>query len=116
MSIRAKLQTSPLSIRISLMVVFSTALLLSVALFIMFRYARKAMREEALQKAEQTLEATVQHIDNVLLSVEQSAGNVYADMLNHLNQPERMFVYSRKLVETNAHIAGCAIAFDPYNY
>ena len=116
MSIRAKLQTSPLSIRISLMVVFSTALLLSVALFIMFRYARKAMREEALQKAEQTLEATVQHIDNVLLSVEQSAGNVYADMLNHLNQPERMFVYSRKLVETNAHIAGCAIAFDPYYY
>ena len=53
-----------LSVRISLTVVLAIATLLTVALFIMFRSSRKALKEEALQKAGQTLEATVQRIDN----------------------------------------------------
>lgn len=98
------------------MVVFAIAILMTTALFIMFHYSRKALKEEALQKATQKLEATVQHVDNILLSVEQSAGNVYWDLLSHMDQPERMFVYSRKLVETNPYIAGCAIVMEPYYY
>ena len=108
--------TQTLSVRISLTVVFAIATLLMAALFIMFHFSRKALKEEAIQKAEQTLEATVQHIDNILLSVEQGAGNIYCDMMIHLNEPERMFDYSRALVESNPNIAGCAIAFTPYYY
>ncbi|MBQ8656306.1 MAG: HAMP domain-containing protein [Prevotella sp.] len=105
-----------LSVRISLMVVIAIAILLSAALFIMLSYSRKAVKEEALQNASQTLEATVEHIDNVLLSVEQSTGNIYWDLLQHLDDPEHIYDYSRKLVETNPYIEGAAIAFEPYHF
>ncbi len=108
--------TKTLSIRISLMVVSSIALFLLASLFIIFYYSQKVLRQEALQEAKQTLESTMLQIDNILLSVEQGAGNVYWDMLQHLNQPEKMLNYSRKLVESNPYIEGCAIAFEPYHY
>ena len=111
-----KFFTKTLSVRISLKVVLAVATLLAVALFIMFHFSRKAVKAEAQQKAEETLESTVRQVDNVLLSVEQSAGNIYWDLMNHLNEPERMFVYSRKLVESNPYVVGCAIAFEPYYY
>jgi methyl-accepting chemotaxis protein/sigma-B regulation protein RsbU (phosphoserine phosphatase) len=59
------------------MVVFAIAILLTSSLAVMFVFARQTVRGEALQNAEQTLAGTLQHIDNILLSVEQSAGNIY---------------------------------------
>ena len=111
-----KFNTKTLSVQISLKVVLAVATLLAVALFVMFHFSRKAVKAEARQKAEEALESTVRQVDNVLLSVEQSAGNIYWDMMNHLNEPERMFLYSRKVLESNPYVAGCAIAFEPYYY
>ena len=105
-----------LSVRISLTVVLAIATLLTAALFIMFRYSRKALKEEALQKAGQTLEATVQHIDNILLNVEQASGNIYWDLLLHLDEPDKMSHYARLLLEVSPYITGCAIAFEPSYY
>ena len=105
-----------LSIRLSLIVVLSMAMLLLSSLLVMLFYARKALKEEALEKAAQTLEATVQRIDNILLSVEQAAGNVYFRLLPQLNSKEKMITYSRQLVESNPYIMGCAIAFEPGYY
>ena len=105
-----------LSVRLSLMVAIPTALILTAALLVMLHFSRKAIKQETLQKAEQTLEATVQSIDNILLSVEQASGNTYWNMLEQLDKPERMQVYCRKLVETSPYITGCAIAMEPYYY
>ena len=98
------------------MVVLAITVLLSAALFVMFLFARKTIKQEALETAGQTLEATVQQIDNVLLSLEQTSGNIYFEVISHLDQPERMPLYTRKLVETNPYITGSAIAFEPYYY
>ena len=65
-------------------------LLLALTLGAMFYVAHKALRKEAMNDAEQTLESTAQSIDNILLAVEQSAGNIYFDMIAHLDNPERM--------------------------
>ena len=105
-----------LSVRLSIIVVAALASLLTVALFIMFHYSRKAVKEEALQKASQTLESTVQNIDNILFSVEQASGNIYFLRLKDLDKPDKMFEYSRRLVESNPYIDGCAIAFEPYHF
>lgn len=107
--------TKNLSLRISLMVVYGLALL-TVTLVAMFHFAHKALKEEAMSNAQQTLDGTVQQIDNILLSVEQTAGNVYFDLIRHLDQPERMYTYSRNLVESNPYIVGCAIVFQPDYY
>ena len=105
-----------LSVRIGLMVVTAMAMLLIASMIVMLHYARKAVREEAIQKAEQTLEGVVRNIDNILLSVEQSAGNIYFSMNPETDSREKMFTYARKLVETNPYVAGCAIAFKENYY
>lgn len=96
--------------------VLEIALLLSASLAVMFVFSRKVVKDEAMHAADQTLEGTVQQIDNVLLSVEQATGNVYVDLLKHLNDPQRMFTYSNMLVEGNPYIVGCAIVFKPNYY
>jgi methyl-accepting chemotaxis protein len=101
-----------LSFRLSLRIIAALAILLMLALMIMFYFSRKAVREEALQNAEQTLEAMVEHIDNILLSVEQSAGNIYWKMVSQSNQPEVMETYAHKLMERNPYIKNSQIIWD----
>ena len=101
-----------LSFRLSLMVIAALATLLMVALLIMLFFSRKAVKEEALHDAEQTLEATVQSIDNILLSVEQASGNVYWKIIrSHQLGDGRENVYIRKLVETNPYISDCRLVW-----
>ena len=105
-----------LSLRLSLIVACVIALLLLVSLAVMFRFSRQVLRDKAMRNAEQTLEATMQDIDNILLSVEQSTGNIYWEVMTHLDEPDRMFTYSRQLIESNPYIVGCAIVFKPNYY
>ena len=97
--------------RLSIFIASAIFMLLALSLGVMFYYSHKVLSDEAMRDAEQTLEGTTQNIDNILLSVEQSTGNIYNDLLKHLDKPERMFTYSRELVKCNPHIVGCAIAF-----
>jgi methyl-accepting chemotaxis protein/sigma-B regulation protein RsbU (phosphoserine phosphatase) len=82
----------------------------------MYWYTRGIVKEEVLQKATQTLEATVQHMDNMLYDVEHVARNMRWNVEHHLDQPDLMFTYSKKVLELNPNISGCAIAFEPYYY
>lgn len=107
-----KFITRTLSFRLSLTVIAALATLLVASLLVIFFFSRKAVKEEALQNASQTLEATMQRIDNILLDVEQSSGNIYWKMISYLHQPEKMERYTRKLVETNPYITGCTISWD----
>jgi len=91
-------------------------LLLAMTLGILAYFSHQALRKESLRDMEQTLEGTVQSIDNILLSVEQATGNIYYDLLEHLDDPDRMYTYSRELVESNPNIVGCAICFKPGYY
>ena len=104
-----------LSVRLSLVIVSAMALLLVASMVVMLHYSRKGVKEEALQKASQTLESTVERIDNILLSVEQTTGNFYFSLQGHLDQPDQVDVFCRQLVESNPIVEGCAIAFKP-NY
>ena len=112
MSKLPRIITKTLSFRLSLTVIAALATLLLVALLIIFVFSRKAVKEEALQNAGQTLEATMQRIDNILLKVEQSSGNIYWKMLPHIHQPEKMALYTRKLVEISPYITDCTINWD----
>lgn len=111
-----KIINKTLSVRFSLMVVSAMTLLLMTSLVFMLHYSRKAIKEEALQNASQTLDVTISRIDNILLSVEQTTGNFYYQMYSDLNNPQKMAEYSRRLVEANPYIEGCAIAFAPNHF
>ena len=98
------------------MVICQTVLLLAVTLAVMLYFSRQTLKEEAILDAEETLAGTVQQIDNVLLSIEQTTEYTYQDLLGHLDEPERMETYCRKVVEGNPYVVGCAIVFQPNFY
>lgn len=92
------------------------SLLLAVILGVMFYFAHTALQKESMNDAQQTLESVAQSIDNIMLGVEQASGNIYLDMVMHLDEPERMETYCQRLVECDPDIAGCMIAFKPGYY
>lgn len=100
-----------LPLRISLLIISSISLLLTITLLIMLRYSRQYLKEEALINANYALERSTTKIDNILLSVEETIGNVYFNM--KFDDPERFHTYAHKIVETNPYVTGCAIAFRP---
>ena len=106
----------PTSLKLNLMVICEAVLLLSVAFGVLLFFSHQALKQEAINNAEETLNGTVQHIDNILLSIEQTTETVYADLLQHIDEPDRMLTYSRRIVESNPYITGCAIVFKPYFY
>lgn len=91
--------------------VTAMAILLTTTMGAMLYFSRKAVKEEAVQSATTTLEGVVQSIDNIMLSVEQTTGNILFSMMTHLNERDRLPNYARKMVETNPYVAGAAIAF-----
>ncbi len=111
-----KLINRILSVRLSLMIAFAMGILLIASMSVMLYYSRKAVKLEAIHKASQTLDGTIQHIDNMLLSVEQTTGNIFFNLLPQLDKPEAMYTYSRMLVEANPYVVGCAIALKPSFY
>lgn len=105
-----------LSLRLSLRVASAVCLLLMLTLLVMFFYSRKVMKEDALQRASQTLEGAMVRIDNILLSVEETTGNMYYQLRPLLNNPDTIRAYCRMVVETNPYATGCAIALKPGYY
>ncbi len=99
-----------LSVKISLMAVSAMAVLLIASLVVMLLYSRKKVKEETMARVTQTLDGTVQNIDNILLSVEQATGNVYYSLPSRINNPEALEVYRRKLIDSNPYVADCTIA------
>ena len=105
-----------LSVKISLMAVLAMAVLLIVSLVVILEYSRKKVKEETLARVDLTLDATMKNIDNILLSVEQTAGNVYYSMAPHLGDPKAIDYYRRKLIKSNPYVADCTILFSDSAY
>lgn len=111
----SKIFSAP-SIRLKTLVILEIVMLLTLSIGGLFYFTRLALVEEAKKDAEERLEGTVQHIDNVLMSIEQSTGNFHYELLDHLDQPDLMVAHCRHMVECNPNIMGSAIAFKPNYY
>ena len=112
----SKITLPRMSVRLNVLVVCEIVLLLFLSLAVLLYFSRQGLKEETFRDAEETLEGTVQHIDNILMSVELTAYNVYQELQENLDKPDRMAVYCRKIIENNPYVSGCAIAFIPHYY
>lgn len=102
-----------LSAKLSLWIVSLVAVLFMVALFVMFHYARQAIKEEAMQKADETLERTIQNIDNLLHKAEVATINMHWNAEHHLDNKAALEDYCHQMLVSNPDIQGCAISLDP---
>jgi sigma-B regulation protein RsbU (phosphoserine phosphatase) len=105
-----------LSTRLSLWIVIIAAIILMAALGFMFSESRKAIRQEAINRATQILENTAQRVNGILDRVEVATNNTDWLITRHLDAPDSMFVYSRRILQNNPDLNGCSIAFEPYYF
>lgn len=101
-----------LSLKISLISVLSMGLLLMATLILILNYTKREVNHDTVQKAFQTLDATIANIDNMMLTVEQTTGNIYMNLQPYLNKPETVSECRRQIMDANPYVTGCTIAFD----
>ena len=105
-----------LSTRLSLWIVLFATFIFVAALSYLFYESRRAVYEEAMNRATQVLDNTVLRVTNILDHVEVAADNTEWLIKRHLDAPDSMFVYSHNILKNNPDLNGCSIAFEPYYY
>ena len=105
-----------LSRKLSLWIVFFAAIIFNVALGFLFTQSLQAVRREAIDRATKELDNTVLRVNNILQKVEIATDNTDWLVLRHLDAPDSMFVYSRRILQNNPELNGCSIAFEPYYF
>jgi len=102
-----------LSTRLSLLMVLFTAIILVASLGFLFEMSSKSIRQEAISRATKSLEITALRVQAILNRVEVATNNTDWLIPRHLDGPDSMFVYSRRILENNPDLNGCSIAFEP---
>ena len=102
-----------LSKRLSLLIVLIATIIFVAALGFMFVESRKAVREEAISSATETLDNTVMRVNSLLDRVVIATDNFEWLPVRHLNAPDSMFTYSARILKCNPDLNGCSISFEP---
>ena len=110
----SNIKKKSLSNRISVWIVLFAGLIFITALGVFFNESRKAVKAEAINHATQTLDNTVQRVENILNQVKVATDNTDWLITRHLDAPDSMFVYSRRILENNPNLNGCSISFEPF--
>ena len=116
MTKKAKYFQPTLSAKLGLWVVAIVTILFVVIFSVVFYYARRSVKEEAIAVAQQALETTVLNVDNALHRVEVAVDGMKRNVELHLDHPDSMYFYSRQALEDNPVMMGCAITFVPGFY
>ncbi|MDT3365976.1 MAG: SpoIIE family protein phosphatase [Bacteroidota bacterium] len=105
-----------ISRKLSLWIVLFAAIIFNVALGFMFNQSLHAVREEAISRASKELDNTVLRVSSIIELVETATDNTDWLVYRHLDAPDSMFVYSRRILENNPELNGCSISFEPYYF
>lgn len=103
-----------LSTKISLWVVLFAGIIFISALAVFFNESRLAIQKEAIEHATQVLDNTVERVNTILTEVIVATNNMDWLITRHLDGPDSMFVYTRRIVENNPDLNGCSISFEPF--
>jgi len=107
---------SSLTRRLSLWIVMFAAAIFIISVGYMFSESREAVRNEAISHATEVLNSTALRVNNILENVEVATRNIDWLVGRHLDAPDSMFVYSRRILVNNPYLDGCSIAFEPYYF
>lgn len=104
-----------LATKISLWVVLFAGLIFISAHMVFFNESRLAVQNEAINHATQVLENTTERVNTILTEVKVATDNTDWLITRHLDGPDSMLVYTRRILQNNPFLHGCAISFEP-NY
>jgi len=79
-------------------------------------YSRSMVLEHAEATAAKSLKNIVDESYVMVSKVEMAADALKIEIEQNLNDSERMFQYSRQVLEQNDMVKGCSVSFEPYYY
>ena len=103
-----------LSTRLSLWAVLFAGVIFLAAIGVFFNESRVAVQRAAIDNAMHQLDNTVLRVDNILEQVKVATDNTDWLITRHLDAPDSMFVYSRRILQNNPNLNGCSISFEPF--
>lgn len=105
-----------LSTKLSLWTVLFAGLIFIAAMGVFFNESRMAVQRIAIRNATLILDNTIQQVDIILTKVKVATDNTDWLITRHLDAPDSMFVYSRRILENNPDLNGCSISFEPFYF
>ena len=100
------------SAKLSLGILILTISIFAVSLGVLFTQSRHFIRVEAVGRATNVLNATMQRMTRNLMTIE-NATNAYTWMIEQQFQPEQILDFTNRIVRLNPHIDGCSISAEP---
>ena len=105
-----------LSTKLSLWTVLFAGLIFIAAMGVFFNESSMAVQRIAIRNATLILDNTIQKVDKILTKVKVATDNTDWLITRHLDAPDSMFVYSRRILENNPDLNGCSISFEPFYF
>ena len=105
-----------LSTKLSLWTVLFAGVIFLAAHGVFFNESRLAVQDAAIDNATRILDNTVLRVDNILTQVKVATDNTDWLITRHLDAPDSMFVYSRRILQNNPNLNGCSISFEPFYF
>jgi signal transduction histidine kinase len=100
------------SAKLSLGILIMAVGIFLISLGVLFTQSRHIIRTEAVGRASNVLNATMQRITRNLMIIE-NATNSYTWMIEQSFKPESLLDYSNRVVSLNPLIDGCSISAEP---
>ena len=100
------------STKLSLGILAMAVTIFVVSLGVLFTQSRHIIRTEAVGRASNVLNTTMQRMTRHLMTIE-NATNAYSWMIEQSFQPETLLNYTNLIVRLNPHIDGCSISAEP---
>ena len=83
-----------------------------ISMGLVFMQSREAIHEEAMERANSTLNTTTQRIRNYLTTLE-TATNSNAWYAEKYFEPDSLLSLTHRIVRLNSHVNGCSITAEP---
>ena len=100
------------SSKLSIGILLLAVCIFTISLGILFTQSRHMIRVEAVGRADNVLNATMQRVYRNLMTIE-NATNANIWMVERSMTPENLLSYTSRIVHINPHIDGCSISAEP---
>ena len=100
------------SSKLSLGLVFLAMPIFIISLGILFSQSRRIIRNEAVGRANSTLTAAMQRLDQKIAAIE-TATNANCWLVPQFLNPDSLLALSLRIVQLNPHVDGCSISAEP---
>ena len=102
-----------LSLKLSLGITLSLAVMFILSIGVLFARSRQMVKQEALERVEIELENMMKRVDGMMNEVENAARTAEWNLTDDKLHPDSLLDYALSIVAMNPNFDGCSISMEP---